>query len=64
MRTLVSITDLQVELAEWERRLCVAAERWVEARAAGVDTSHLEAEQQRCERNVRRLERRIRRRRR
>jgi len=62
MRTAVPIDDLIAERDEWARRMAVAAERWVAARAAGVDTRELDEEQARCEREWRKLDRRIRRR--
>lgn len=62
MKTIVPIADLQLELEEWQQRLCRAAEQWVHARAAGLDTRLYDDEQKRCEREVRKLERRIRRR--
>ena len=62
MKLLVSIEDLEAEKKAWGERMARAAERWVAARAAGADTSEIDEEQRLCERNWRRLERRIRRR--
>lgn len=62
MKTLVPIEDLEIEKRAWGERMARAAERWVAARAAGMDTSELDEEQRLCERNWRRLERRIRKR--
>lgn len=63
MGRLVPLEDLELERQEWGRAMARAAERWVEAHAAGVDTTHIEVEQQKAERNWRRLTRRIERRR-
>jgi hypothetical protein len=62
MRTVVPIDELIAERDEWGRRMALAAERWVNAKAAGVDTRELDEEQARCEREWRALDRRIRRR--
>jgi hypothetical protein len=62
VKTVVPIADLVLERDEWARWMAVAAERWVAAKAAGVDTRELDQEQARCEREWRRLDRRIRRR--
>lgn len=63
MKTAVPLDELKLELADARQRMNLAAERWVEARAAGLDTRVYDDEQKRAARDVRRLERRINRRR-
>jgi hypothetical protein len=60
--TTPPLEDLEAERQEWLHRLAVAAERWVNAQTAGQDAEHYVRAMRDAERNSRRLERRIKRR--
>jgi hypothetical protein len=60
----VPIRELERQRQEWLSRLAVAAERWVQAKSAGLDAEHYARAMRDAERHTRRLERRIKRRRR
>jgi hypothetical protein len=64
MARLVPVDELRDELDTWMRRLSRAAEAWVNARAAGLPTDDYASQMEEAERHTRRLERRIKRRRR
>jgi hypothetical protein len=55
----VPLDGLRAELDEWMRRLDVAAECWLTARAAGLDTDQSERAIREAQEHTRRLERRI-----
>jgi hypothetical protein len=61
---LVPIDELQVEHREWMSKLARAAEAWVQARAKGLPTEHYDRQMREAEQHSRRLERRMRRRKR
>lgn len=67
MARLVHIDELRAEHETWMSRLARAAEAWVNAKAAGMSTDELSEyarQMEEAERHTRRLERRIRRRKR
>lgn len=63
IRRIVPLDELRADHEKWMQALSQAAERWVNARAAGLPTDVYDRQMEEAERNTRRLERRIKRRR-
>jgi hypothetical protein len=59
---VVPVSELEQELEEWHACLRRAAEAWVQERAAGRSTALADKQMREAEHHTRRLERRIRRR--
>jgi hypothetical protein len=59
---VVPVSELEQELEKWHARLRRAAEAWVQERAAGRSTTLADKQMREAEHHTRRLERRIRRR--
>jgi hypothetical protein len=59
---VTDVDELRAQHEETVRRLAIASERWVQARALGQSTAKLDIEMRLADRRAQRLERQIRRR--